>query len=157
MANLIAKTGRPSLVLAHNKTLVAQLCNKLREFFPENAVEYFISDYDYCQSETYVPVSDTYIAKIALINEKIDMLRYSAVRSLFERKDMILMVSIRCIYDPGILSEYLKAAVKFEVGETLNLRGQLRELVNNQYSRNDTEVARGRFRMKGCAGNWPVL
>ncbi|WP_392345937.1 excinuclease ABC subunit UvrB [Parasynechococcus sp.] len=149
MANVIAQTGRPALVLAHNKTLAAQLCNELREFFPENAVEYFISYYDYYQPEAYVPVSDTYIAKTASINEEIDMLRHSATRSLFERRDVIVVASISCIYGLGIPSEYLKAAVKFEVGETLNIRGQLRQLVNNQYSRNDTEIARGRFRMKG--------
>jgi len=149
MANVIAQTGRPALVLAHNKTLAAQLCNELREFFPENAVEYFISYYDYYQPEAYVPVSDTYIAKTASINEEIDMLRHSATRSLFERRDVIVVASISCIYGLGIPSEYLKAAVKFEVGATLNIRGQLRELVNNQYSRNDTEIARGRFRMKG--------
>jgi len=149
MANVIAQTGRPALVLAHNKTLAAQLCNELREFFPENAVEYFISYYDYYQPEAYVPVSDTYIAKTASINEEIDMLRHSATRSLFERRDVIVVASISCIYGLGIPSEYLKCAVKFEVGQTLNIRGQLRELVNNQYSRNDTEIARGRFRMKG--------
>ena len=149
MANVIAQTGRPALVLAHNKTLAAQLCNELREFFPENAVEYFISYYDYYQPEAYVPVSDTYIAKTASINEEIDMLRHSATRSLFERRDVIVVASISCIYGLGIPSEYLKAAVKFEVGETINIRSQLRELVNNQYSRNDIEIARGRFRMKG--------
>jgi excinuclease ABC subunit B len=149
MANVIAQTGRPALVLAHNKTLAAQLCNELREFFPHNAVEYFISYYDYYQPEAYVPVSDTYIAKTASINEEIDMLRHSATRSLFERRDVIVVASISCIYGLGIPSEYLKAAVKFEVGDTLNIRSQLRELVNNQYSRNDTEIARGRFRIKG--------
>ena len=149
IANVIAKTGRPALVLAHNKTLAAQLCNELREFFPKNAVEYFISYYDYYQPEAYVPVSDTYIAKTASINEEIDMLRHSATRSLFERRDVIVVASISCIYGLGIPSEYLKAAVKFEVGETLNLRGSLRELVNNQYSRNDLEISRGRFRVRG--------
>ncbi|MCX5939664.1 MAG: excinuclease ABC subunit UvrB [Cyanobium sp. LacPavin_0818_WC50_MAG_67_9] len=149
IANVIAQTGRPALVLAHNKTLAAQLCNELREFFPNNAVEYFISYYDYYQPEAYVPVSDTYIAKTASINEEIDMLRHSATRSLFERKDVIVVASISCIYGLGIPSEYLKAAVKFEVGETLNLRGSLRELVNNQYSRNDLEISRGRFRVRG--------
>ncbi|MCP9917020.1 excinuclease ABC subunit UvrB [Cyanobium sp. ATX 6F1] len=149
IANVIAQTGRPTLVLAHNKTLAAQLCNELREFFPDNAVEYFISYYDYYQPEAYVAVSDTYIAKTASINEEIDMLRHSATRSLFERKDVIVVASISCIYGLGIPSEYLKAAVQFRVGETLNLRTSLRELVNNQYSRNDTEVARGRFRVRG--------
>ena len=149
IANVIASTGRPALVLAHNKTLAAQLCNELREFFPNNAVEYFISYYDYYQPEAYVPVSDTYIAKTASINEEIDMLRHSATRSLFERRDVIVVASISCIYGLGIPSEYLKAAVKFEVGSTLNLRGSLRELVNNQYSRNDLEISRGRFRVRG--------
>ena len=149
IANVIQRTGRPALVLAHNKTLAAQLCNELRQFFPHSAVEYFISYYDYYQPEAYVPVSDTYIAKTASINEEIDMLRHSATRSLFERRDVIVVASISCIYGLGIPSEYLKAAVPFSVGETLNLRGSLRELVNNQYSRNDTEIARGRFRVKG--------
>ncbi|APD48092.1 excinuclease ABC subunit UvrB [Synechococcus sp. CS-602] len=149
IANVIERTGRPALVLAHNKTLAAQLCNELREFFPNNAVEYFISYYDYYQPEAYVPVSDTYIAKTASINEEIDMLRHSATRSLFERRDVIVVASISCIYGLGIPSEYLKAAVKFQVGESLDLRGSLRELVNNQYSRNDIDVSRGRFRIKG--------
>jgi excinuclease ABC subunit B len=149
IANVIARTGRPTLVLAHNKTLAAQLCNELREFFPNNAVEYFISYYDYYQPEAYVAVSDTYIAKTASINEEIDMLRHSATRSLFERSDVIVVASISCIYGLGIPSEYLKAAVKFQVGETLDLRSSLRELVNNQYSRNDLEIARGRFRVRG--------
>ncbi|MFM7732933.1 MAG: excinuclease ABC subunit UvrB [Cyanobium sp.] len=149
IANVIARTGRPTLVLAHNKTLAAQLCNELREFFPHNAVEYFISYYDYYQPEAYVPVSDTYIAKTASINEEIDMLRHSATRSLFERRDVIVVASISCIYGLGIPSEYLKAAVKFQVGDTLNLRGSLRELVNNQYARNDVEISRGRFRVRG--------
>ena len=149
IANVIARTGRPTLVLAHNKTLAAQLCNELREFFPNNAVEYFISYYDYYQPEAYVAVSDTYIAKTASINEEIDMLRHSATRSLFERSDVIVVASISCIYGLGIPSEYLKAAVKFQVGETLDLSGSLRELVNNQYSRNDLEISRGRFRVRG--------
>ncbi|AIQ96024.1 excinuclease ABC subunit UvrB [Prochlorococcus sp. MIT 0604] len=149
IANVIHQTGRPALVLAHNKTLAAQLCNELREFFPKNAVEYFISYYDYYQPEAYVPVSDTYIAKTASINEEIDMLRHSATRSLFERKDVIVVASISCIYGLGIPSEYLKAAVKFEVGKSINLRSSLRSLVENQYTRNDIEITRGRFRIKG--------
>jgi len=149
IANVIEQTGRPALVLAHNKTLAAQLCNELRQFFPRNAVEYFISYYDYYQPEAYVPVSDTYIAKTASINEEIDMLRHSATRSLFERRDVIVVASISCIYGLGIPSEYLKASVKFEVGKTINLRSSLRDLVNNQYTRNDIEISRGRFRIKG--------
>ena len=123
--------------------------DRLREFFPKNAVEYFISYYDYYQPEAYVPVSDTYIAKTASINEEIDMLRHSATRSLFERKDVIVVASISCIYGLGIPSEYLKAAVKFEVGKSINLRYSLRSLVENQYTRNDIEITRGRFRIKG--------
>ncbi len=149
IANVIEQTGRPALILAHNKTLAAQLCNELRQFFPKNAVEYFISYYDYYQPEAYVPVSDTYIAKTASINEEIDMLRHSATRSLFERKDVIVVASISCIYGLGIPSEYLKAAVKFAVGESIDLRSSLRALVDNQYTRNDVEISRGRFRIKG--------
>ena len=149
IANVIEQTGRPALVLAHNKTLAAQLCNELRDFFPKNAVEYFISYYDYYQPEAYVPVSDTYIAKTSSINEEIDMLRHSATRSLFERKDVIVVASISCIYGLGIPSEYLKASVKFRAGQIINLRDLIRELVANQYSRNDIEISRGRFRIKG--------
>ncbi|AAZ58737.1 Excinuclease ABC subunit B [Prochlorococcus marinus str. NATL2A] len=149
IANLIAQTGRPALVLAHNKTLAAQLCNELREFFPDNAVEYFISYYDYYQPEAYVPVSDTYIAKTSSINEEIDMLRHSATRSLFERDDVIVVASISCIYGLGIPSEYLKASVKFQVGQSIDLRSCLRSLVSNQYTRNDIEISRGRFRVRG--------
>ncbi len=149
IANVIAQTGRPTLVLAHNKTLAAQLCNELREFFPDNAVEYFISYYDYYQPEAYVPVSDTYIAKTSSINEEIDMLRHSATRSLFERRDVIVVASISCIYGLGMPSEYLKAAVKFKLGQTIDIRAYLRDLVNNQYSRNDVEINRGKFRIKG--------
>ena len=149
IANVIAQTGKPTLVLAHNKTLAAQLCNELREFFPNNAVEYFISYYDYYQPEAYVPSTDTYIAKTASINEEIDMLRHSATRSLFERRDVIVVASISCIYGLGMPSEYLKAAVPFSVGEAIDLRKALRALVNNQYSRNDLEINRGRFRLRG--------
>ena len=149
IANVIAQAARPTLVLAHNKTLAAQLCNELREFFPHNAVEYFISYYDYYQPEAYVPVTDTYIAKTASINEEIDMLRHSATRSLFERTDVIVVASISCIYGLGVPAEYLKAAVPFRVGDALDLRGSLRDMVNNQYSRNDMEIGRGRFRVRG--------
>ena len=149
IANVIERTGRPALVLAHNKTLAAQLCNELRDFFPGNAVEYFISYYDYYQPEAYVPVSDTYIAKTSSVNEEIDMLRHSATRSLFERRDVIVVASISCIYGLGMPSEYLKAAVAFKVGKEIDLGKSLRDLVNNQYSRNDLEITRGRFRLKG--------
>jgi len=149
IAAVIEKIGRPTLVLAHNKTLAAQLCNELREFFPNNAVEYFISYYDYYQPEAYIPVTDTYIEKTASINDEIDMLRHSATRSLFERRDVIVVASISCIYGLGIPTEYLKAAIALRVGEELDQRQLLRDLASVQYTRNDTELTRGRFRLKG--------
>ena len=149
VASVIEKVGKPTLVLAHNKTLAAQLCNELREFFPNNAVEYFVSYYDYYQPEAYIPVSDTYIEKTASINDEIDMLRHSATRSLFERRDVIVVASISCIYGLGIPSEYLKAAIPLQVGMEVNQRQILRDLASVQYSRNDIEMGRGRFRVRG--------
>jgi excinuclease ABC subunit B len=149
MARVIQDLGRPALVLAHNKTLAAQLCNELREFFPDNAVEYFISYYDYYQPEAYIPTTDTYIEKTAAINDEIDMLRHSATRSLFERKDVIVVASISCIYGLGIPAEYLKAAIPIRVGEEMNQRQIIRDLASVQYSRNDLELGRGKFRVKG--------
>ncbi|MCP6759426.1 MAG: excinuclease ABC subunit UvrB [Fischerella sp. CENA71] len=149
VASVIEKVGKPTLVLAHNKTLAAQLCNELREFFPNNAVEYFVSYYDYYQPEAYIPVTDTYIEKTASINDEIDMLRHSATRSLFERRDVIVVASISCIYGLGIPSEYLKAAIPFQVGMEVNQRQILRDLASVQYSRNDMEIGRGRFRVRG--------
>jgi excinuclease ABC subunit B len=149
IACTIEKIGKPTLVLAHNKTLAAQLCNELRQFFPHNAVEYFISYYDYYQPEAYIAVSDTYIEKTASINEEIDMLRHSATRTLFERNDVIVVASISCIYGLGMPAEYLKAAISIEVGLELDLRQFLRDLVTVQYSRNDIELSRGKFRVKG--------
>ncbi len=149
IARVIQNVGKPTLLLAHNKTLAAQLCNELREFFPDNAVEYFISYYDYYQPEAYIPVTDTYIAKTASINEEIDMLRHSATRSLFERKDVIVVASISCIYGLGIPSEYLNASVPLRVGMETDQRQILRDLSTIQYERNDLEPGRGRFRVKG--------
>jgi excinuclease ABC subunit B len=149
IARVIQNVGKPTLVLAHNKTLAAQLCNEFREFFPNNAVEYFISYYDYYQPEAYIPVTDTYIAKTASINEEIDMLRHSATRSLFERKDVIVVASISCIYGLGIPSEYLNASIPFRVGMEMDQRQVLRDLASVQYERNDLDVGRGRFRVKG--------
>lgn len=149
VANLINNVQKPTLVLAHNKTLAAQLCNELRLFFPDNAVEYFVSYYDYYQPEAYIPVSDTYIEKTASINDEIDMLRHSATRSLFERRDVIVVASISCIYGLGMPAEYLKAAVPLKLGMEVNQRELLRDLVTVQYSRNDIELERGRFRVKG--------
>jgi excinuclease ABC subunit B len=149
IARVIDKIGKPTLVLAHNKTLAAQLCNELREFFPDNAVEYFISYYDYYQPEAYIAVSDTFIEKTASINEEIDMLRHSATRSLFERRDVIVVASISCIYGLGIPSEYLNAAIPLRVGEEMNQRQILRDLASIQYTRNDLDLGRGKFRVKG--------
>jgi excinuclease ABC subunit B len=149
IASVIEKIGKPTLVLAHNKTLAAQLCNELRDFFPHNAVEYFVSYYDYYQPEAYIPVTDTYIEKTASINEEIDMLRHSATRSLFERSDVIVVASISCIYGLGMPSEYLKAAIPFRVGMEIDQREVLKSLVAVQYSRNDIEMGRGKFRVRG--------
>ncbi|AFZ47703.1 Excinuclease ABC subunit B [Cyanobacterium stanieri PCC 7202] len=149
VANAIAHHQKPTLVLAHNKTLAAQLCEELRQFFPHNAVEYFVSYYDYYQPEAYIPVTDTYIEKTSSINDEIDMLRHSATRSLFERQDVIVVASISCIYGLGIPSEYLKASVKLAVGAEYDTRQLLRDLVTIQYTRNDIELARGSFRLKG--------
>jgi excinuclease ABC subunit B len=149
IAAAIEKVGKPTLVLAHNKTLAAQLCNELREFFPKNAVEYFVSYYDYYQPEAYIPVTDTYIEKTAAINDEIDMLRHSATRSLFERRDVIVVASISCIYGLGIPSEYLKAAIPLKIGMEVDQRQVLRDLTSVQYSRNDLEMGRGKFRVRG--------
>lgn len=149
VAQVIEQYQRPTLVLAHNKTLAAQLCNELREFFPNNAVEYFISYYDYYQPEAYIPVSDTYIEKTASINEEIDMLRHSATRSLFERRDVVVVASISCIYGLGMPAEYLNAAIPLRVGTEVDPRQVIRDLVAVQYTRNDVEMGRGKFRVKG--------
>ena len=149
IASVIEKVGKPTLVLAHNKTLAAQLCNELRSFFPNNAVEYFISYYDYYQPEAYIPVTDTYIEKTASINDEIDMLRHSATRSLFERRDVIVVASISCIYGLGMPAEYFKASIPLRVGKEVNQRELLRDLATVQYTRNDTELGRGKFRVRG--------
>ncbi len=149
VARVIENIGKPTLVLAHNKTLAAQLCNELREFFPENAVEYFVSYYDYYQPEAYIPVTDTYIEKTASINDEIDMLRHSATRSLFERRDVVVVASISCIYGLGIPEEYLRASIPLKVGVEIDQRQILRDLAAVQYSRNDLDLGRGRFRVKG--------
>ncbi|MGF1576050.1 MAG: excinuclease ABC subunit UvrB [Cyanophyceae cyanobacterium] len=149
IAHTIEQMGKPTLIMAPNKTLAAQLCNEMRELFPHNAVEYFISYYDYYQPEAYVPQTDTYISKTASINDEIDMLRHSATRSLFERKDVIVVASVSCIYGLGMPEEYLKASIPFQVGTELNQRQLLRDLAGIQYERNDLDLIRGRFRLKG--------
>ena len=120
VANVIAQVQRPTLVIAHNKTLAAQLSNELRAFFPENAVEYFISYYDYYRPEAYLPTSDTFVEKTAAVNEEIDRLRHSATRSLFERRDVIIVASVSCIYGLGTPQEYLKASIPLEVGQVVD-------------------------------------
>jgi excinuclease ABC subunit B len=149
IAATIAQHQKPTLVLAHNKTLAAQLCNELRQFFPHNAVEYFVSYYDYYQPEAYIPTSDTFIEKTSAINEEIDMLRHSATRSLFEHRDVIVVASISCIYGLGTPAEYLKAAIPLQVGMSIDQREMLRQLVSVQYSRNDIDLKRGNFRVRG--------
>jgi excinuclease ABC subunit B len=149
IAATIAQCSRPTLVLAHNKTLAAQLCNELRQFFPNNAVEYFVSYYDYYQPEAYIAVSDTFIEKASAINEEIDMLRHSATRSLFEQRDVIVVASISCIYGLGTPAEYMKAAIPFKVGMEIDRQEVLRQLVSIQYSRNDIDLKRGNFRVRG--------
>ena len=149
MANIIERVQRPTLVLAHNKTLAAQLCSELREFFPENAVEYFVSYYDYYQPEAYIAHTDTYIEKDMSINEEIDRLRHSATSSLFERRDVIIVASVSCIYTLGDPAEYHDMMVTARVGQTLDRDELIRNLVKIRFSRNDTDLARGMFRVKG--------
>jgi excinuclease ABC subunit B len=149
IAATIAQHQKPTLVLAHNKTLAAQLCNELRQFFPNNAVEYFVSYYDYYQPEAYIAVSDTFIEKASAINEEIDMLRHSATRSLFEHRHVIVVASISCIYGLGTPAEYLKAAIPLKVGMEIDQREMLKQLVSVQYSRNDIDLKRGNFRVRG--------
>lgn len=149
MAKIIEETGMPALVLAHNKTLAAQLCNEFREFFPENAVEYFISYYDYYQPESYIPSSDTYIEKEASINDEIDRLRHSTTRSLWERDDVVVVASVSCIYGLGVPERYLSAAVELKKGDLIERNQMLRNLVDIYYERNDLVVERARFRARG--------
>lgn len=149
MAQVIQETGMPALVLAHNKTLAAQLCNEFREFFPENAVEYFISYYDYYQPESYIPSTDTFIEKEASINDEIDRLRHSATRSLWERDDVVVVASVSCIYGLGVPERYLSAAVDLKLGDTIERNQLLRKFVDIHYERNDMVVERARFRARG--------
>jgi len=149
MAWTIEKTGRPALVIAHNKTLAAQLCNEFREFFPGNAVEYFVSYYDYYQPEAYVPQADLYIEKDSSRNDDIDRLRHSASSNLLSRRDVIVVASVSCIYGLGSPEEYKERVVFVNVGEEQDRDLMLRKLIDIQYVRNDTLLGRGRFRVKG--------
>src|SRR5947199_1179622 len=149
MAWTIEEVGRPALVIAHNKTLAAQLCNEFREFFPGNAVEYFVSYYDYYQPEAYVPQADLYIEKDSSRNDDIDRLRHAATSNLLSRSDVIIVASVSCIYGLGSPEEYEKKVVFLTVGEESDRDLVLRKLVDIQYARNDTLLGRGRFRVKG--------
>ena len=149
MANIIAKVNRPTLVIAHNKTLAAQLCNEFREFFPNNRVEYFVSYYDYYQPEAYIVSSDTYIEKDMSVNDDIDKLRASATSSLLERRDCIVVASVSCIYGLGIPDEYLKLHIALRPGEEFDRDELISRLINIQYTRNDIDFKRTTFRVKG--------
>ncbi len=149
MANVIQQVARPTLVLAHNKTLAAQLASELKEFFPENAVEYFVSYYDYYQPEAYIPRTDTYIAKDADINEEIDKLRHAATRSLFTRRDVVIVASVSCIYGLGEPAQYQEFVLRFERNKPFSRSEAVRRMVGMQYERNDMNVVRGKFRLRG--------
>jgi excinuclease ABC subunit B len=149
IANIVERLQRPTLVVSHNKTLAAQLFNEFKGFFPDNAVEYFVSYYDYYQPEAYLPQTDTYIEKDSAINEDIDKLRHSATRSLLERRDVLIVASVSCIYGLGAPEYYARLRVPLAVGEEHGLRRLLRELVDIQYQRNDLDFHRGTFRVRG--------
>ena len=149
MANLVARVQKPTLVLVHNKTLAGQLYQEFRQFFPHNAVEYFVSYYDYYQPEAYLPQTDTYIAKDASINDAIDQMRHSATRSLFERNDIVIVASVSCIYGLGSPEVYHGMLLYLEEGMEIRREQILSKLVEIQYARNDTDFHRGTFRARG--------
>jgi len=149
IANMIAKVNKPTLVLAHNKTLAAQLCNEFKEFFPNSAVEYFVSYYDYYQPEAYIAHTDTYIEKESTINDEIDKLRHSATAALFERKDVIIVSSVSCIYSLGDPIDYRELVISLRPGMLRSRDSVLKQLVEIQYERNDIDFARGKFRVRG--------
>ncbi len=149
VAHVIQKIQRPALVIAHNKTLAAQLCSEFREFFPDNAVEYFVSYYDYYQPEAYIPQTDTYIEKDAQINEEIDRLRHSATQAVLERRDVIVVASVSCIYGLGSPEEYSKIICSLRVGQEIRREDVLHRLVDMQFTRNNLELQRGTFRVRG--------
>src|SRR5919112_1470785 len=146
---LIEAVQRPTLVLAHNKTLAAQLANEFKELLPNNAVEYFVSYYDYYQPEAYVPQTDTYIEKDSSINEEVERLRHSATQSLLTRRDVVVVATVSCIYGLGTPQEYVERALKIKLGESRDRDDLLRTLVTEQYARNDLSFTRGTFRVRG--------
>ncbi|EKD32812.1 MAG: hypothetical protein ACD_76C00142G0001 [uncultured bacterium] len=149
MANVIARVQKPTLVIAHNKTLAAQLCNEFREFFPNNAVEYFVSYYDYYQPEAYLPRTDTYIEKEAQINDEIDRLRHASTQALITRKDVVIVASVSCIYSLGSPQEYEQTVLHFRESDPAERSGLLRRLVEMQFTRTNADVLRGQFRSRG--------
>ena len=149
MAKVIEETQRPALILAPNKTLAAQLYSEFKKFFPDNAVEYFVSYYDYYQPEAYVPRTDTYIEKESSINEQIDRMRHSATRSLLERDDVVIVASVSCIYGIGSVETYTAMTFQMQVGDRLDQRALLADLVAQQYKRQDVNFVRGSFRVRG--------
>ncbi|MGN0383691.1 MAG: DEAD/DEAH box helicase family protein, partial [Eubacterium sp.] len=149
MANIIEQLNKPTLIIAHNKTLAAQLYSEFKEFFPENAVEYFVSYYDYYQPEAYVPSTDTYIAKDSAINEEIDKLRHSATMALMERKDVIIVSSVSCIYGLGDPIDYKNMVISLRPGMEKDRDELIKKLVEIQYDRNDMDFKRGTFRVRG--------
>src|SRR5215813_3066003 len=149
MAKVIEETGRPSLILAHNKTLAAQLYHEFKSFFPENAVEYFVSYYDYYQPEAYIPASDVYIEKDATVNDELDKLRLAATKSLFERRDCVIVSSVSCIYGLGSPEAYYGMILMLEKGQKVSRNQILSKLVEILYERNDTSFQRGTFRVRG--------
>src|SRR4030081_426132 len=149
VANVIQQVQRPTLVMSPNKTLAAQLCSEFREFFPNNAVEYFVSFYDYYQPEAYIPRTDTYIEKDSTRNDEIDRLRNSATRALLTRRDVIVVASVSCIYGIGSPENYLGESISLKMGESLRRDILLRKLADLQYSRNDTDFGRSKFRVRG--------
>ena len=149
MANIIEKVNRPTLVLAHNKTLAAQLCSEFKEFFPENAVEYFVSYYDYYQPEAYIPGTDTYIEKDSAINDEIDKLRHSATCALSERRDVIIVASVSCIYSLGNPIDYRNMVISLRNGMEKSRDRLIAKLVDLQYERNDINFVRNKFRVRG--------
>ncbi|MBQ9125545.1 MAG: excinuclease ABC subunit UvrB [Clostridia bacterium] len=157
MANIIANVNRPALVICHNKTLAAQLCNEFREFFPENRVEFFVSYYDYYMPESYIPARDLYIEKEIDINDEIDKLRHSATCSLFERRDTIVVASVSCIYGLGAPGEYYKMSLSLRPGDQVSPRDVIKKLISIQYVRNDMDFHRGTFRVRGdCIDIFPA-
>src|SRR5438067_7081431 len=156
MANVIQNVQRPTLVLSHNKTLAAQLYSEFRDFFPNNAVHYFVSYYDYYQPEAYIPQRDIYIEKDASINEEIDRLRLAATSSLVSRRDVIIVASVSCIYGLGSPADYQSMMVPLRVGEQIDRDKMLMQLVNIQYDRNDVTFERSKFRVRGdCSERGP--